>query len=473
MAKGYKSFGMEFPDIVVPIDPYFLGLWLGDGHSRELCVTNSDEEVLSYLTKYAEKMGGNLKEQNSPKVYRIRNCGYLSKQMREMGIMTNRRNGGSCKHIPKEFIKTTRENRLQLLAGLLDTDGYLQKDKRTFEIVLAIEELADDIVLLCRTLGLYVNKGDKIVNGANYYRLTISGETSEIPTKVKRKRASQRKQIKCVSHTGVVVEKDIVDDYYGFTLDGDHLFCLQDFTVTHNTWLLVYLCYLLEKVLIDNDIDGEVLFISNEMGEEEIKERLDAMRFRLPYRKFLSGKLTPREKTRYFRGLDSLKKTKSRIRILYSCQTMDELATFMGIYQPKAVFIDGSYLMEGKMMEGWEKMVYITRNLKRIGKNFAVPIINTTQLKRGAGKGGSKETLDGQDEFAYSGSYAQDSDIAFRMYQDADMKYHDLVGLEVVKGRRVQAGTTVMFENNLGIMAHSLTLPIEDEITEPERETDY
>ena len=239
------------------------------------------------------------------------------------------------------------------------------------------------------------------------------------------------------------------------------------------SWLLIYLLHILEKVLVDNDIDGEILFISNEMGEDEIKERLDAIRFRLPYTSFLSGKLTPREKNRYYKGLDALKKEKSRIRILYSCQTIDELATFMGLYQPKAVFIDGSYLMEGKMAEGWEKIVYVTRNLKRLCKNFSTPIINTTQLKRGTGKGGSKVTLDGQDDFAYSGSYAQDSDIAFRMFQDADMKYHDLIGLEVVKGRRVIAGTTVLFENNLEAMNHSLTLPIEDAVTEPKTETDY
>jgi replicative DNA helicase len=238
------------------------------------------------------------------------------------------------------------------------------------------------------------------------------------------------------------------------------------------TWLLVYLVYILEKHLEKAEREGEILLISNEMGEEEIKERLDCIRFRLPYEKFLKGELTEREKARYYKGLDSLKTKKSRIRILYSCQTVDELSTFMGLYQPLATFIDGSYLMEGQMAEGWEKIVFITRNLKRISKNFKCPIINTTQLKRGTGKGGSKVSLDGQDDFAYSSSYSQDSDIAFRMYQDADMKYHDLVGVEVVKGRRVKAGTTILFENNLDIMNHSLTLPV-DETPEPVRKTDY
>ena len=240
------------------------------------------------------------------------------------------------------------------------------------------------------------------------------------------------------------------------------------------SWVLVYLAYLLAGVLatkeeLTGETFGDVLFITNEMGEEEIKERLDCIKFRLPYARFLEGTLTEREKGRYYKGLEKLKLEKSKIRILYSCQTIDELTTYIGLYQPSAVFIDGSYLMEGKMQEGWEKIVYVTRNLKRLAKNFKVPIINTTQLKRGANKTGSKFALDGQDDFAYSSSYAQDSDIAIRMFQDADMKFHDLVGMEVVKGRRVISGTTLVFQNDLGNMIQSITLPVDDTPKEPER----
>lgn len=243
------------------------------------------------------------------------------------------------------------------------------------------------------------------------------------------------------------------------------------------SWLVVFLTYLLEQVIkekesLTGETYGDILFITNEMGEEEIKERLDCIKFRLPYEKFLKGTLTEREKGRYYRGLESLKKTRSKIRIVYSCQTIDELSTYMGLYQPSAVFIDGSYLMEGKMQEGWEKIVYITRNLKRLAKSFKTPIINTTQLKRGSAKSGSKFALDGQDDFAYSSSYSQDSDIAIRMFQDADMKFHDLIGCEVVKGRRVVSGTTLVFQNDLVNMLHSITLPA-DETREPERKDDY
>lgn len=242
------------------------------------------------------------------------------------------------------------------------------------------------------------------------------------------------------------------------------------------SWLLCFLVYLLERAIIDKEelteeTFGDILFITNEMGEEEIKERLDCIRFRLPYKSFLEGTLSAREQGRYYKGLEKLKEEKSKIRIVYSCSTIDELATQIGLYQPSAVFIDGSYLMEPGREEGWEKIVYVTRNLKRLAKNTKTPIINTTQLKRGSSKSSSKFALDGQDDFAYSSSYSQDSDIAIRMFQDADMKFHDIVGCEVVKGRRVVSGTTLMFQNDLEAMLQSITLPAED--AKPERKEDF
>lgn len=243
------------------------------------------------------------------------------------------------------------------------------------------------------------------------------------------------------------------------------------------SWLMVYLTFLLEQVIrekeeVAGETLGDILFITNEMGEDEIKERLDCIRFRLPYEGFMKGTLTEREKGRYYRGLSALKKERSKIRLIYSCQTIDELSTYLGLYQPSAVFVDGSYLMEPKLPEGWEKITYITRNFKRLAKSFKVPIINTTQLRRSSGKGASKSASDGQADFAYSNSYVQDSDIAIRMFQDADMKFHDLIGCEVVKGRRVVSGTTLIFQNDLGNMLHSITLPADD-AKEPERKTDF
>lgn len=469
-AKGYKAPRMTFSESEVPFDPYFLGVWLGDGTSRELTVTSYDLPIIRFLHKYSISMGGYLQNVDTG-LYRFKNCKTLARKMRELNLLKTRGSSNpGFKHIPKEFIFTSVENRLRLLAGLVDTDGYTTDN--CIEITQKSDTLADDIMLLCRTLGFYVSHNLKYVDGTPYHRMVIQGDgVEDIPVRITRKKCTPRKQVKNVLHTGIVVEKDVVDDYYGFTIDGDHLFCLADFTVTHNTWLIVHLARKLNEVVLKLRSEGmsvgDILFVSNEIGEDELKERFDCINFRLPYERFQKGELTEREKSRYYHGLDELKDAPSALRIIYSCETIDELTTNIGLYNPCVIFVDGSYLMEPSIPEGWEKITHITRNLKRLSKNNKVPIINTTQLRRGTGKGGSRDALSGQDDFAYSGSYVQDSDIAIRMFQDADMKFYDQIGCEIVKGRRVSPGTLFLFQNNLEKMDVSVKLSPKDAETEP------
>src|SRR6185369_4504591 len=52
---GWKSFGLEFSEKEVNLDPYFLGLWLGDGTSVSQDITTTDKEVIDFLQTFAEK----------------------------------------------------------------------------------------------------------------------------------------------------------------------------------------------------------------------------------------------------------------------------------------------------------------------------------------------------------------------------------------------------------------------------------
>jgi hypothetical protein len=211
------------------------------------------------------------------------------------------------------------------------------------------------------------------------------------------------------------------------------------------------------------DDAGDILFVSNEMPEDEIMERFDSVRFKLPYGKFLAGELDRGEMARYKRGLQKLARNGSRIVFIYNCNTLEELETKIGLYKPSIVFLDGSYLMESQLNEGWEKIVHITRNLKRMSKNHTTPIINTTQLKRGAGKANHGNNLDGQDEFAYGGSFLQDSDIAVRMFQDKHMIYDEQIGIDHVKGRRLPKGLDIRFELRLDVMTLKIVEGEEEE----------
>lgn len=242
-AKGWRV-GVEFePKTTHPeLPPYMLGIWLGDGTSRTASITTADGEVVEYLSNYAVFTGQNIRveeqENNASNMYHIlngrRRDGFgLIGALRHYDLLMN-------KHIPVDYLTDTREKRLELLAGILDSDGYLANGY--YDVVFKVKKLADDTVYLARSLGFaaYVKPCNKTCTNTGatglYYRISISGDVSVIPTMLSRHQAEVRKQVKDVLRVGLRSVSPVgVEPYYGFEIDGDHLYLLGDFTVTHNT----------------------------------------------------------------------------------------------------------------------------------------------------------------------------------------------------------------------------------------------
>ena len=243
-AKGYRT-SIDWREQDTALDPYFLGLWLGDGRSNgDPSITNIDKEVINYLREYAGTFDGlsvsEYKSENRVSSYAITGKRGISNPIKEEFKKLNLINN---KHIPQEYKINSREKRLQLLAGLIDTDGSCD-NKKGFDLIQKKENLIDDIIFLVRSLGLAAYK-KKCIKSAykghkgTYYRIYISGDCSIIPTRINRKKANKRKQIKDVLKTGIKVRSTGVNTYYGFEISGeDKLFVLGDFTVTHNTEII-------------------------------------------------------------------------------------------------------------------------------------------------------------------------------------------------------------------------------------------
>lgn len=232
--KAYKR-GLEFEHKDVKFDPYIYGVWLGDGCSKELkfTINDRDTEIVECLYKWAESNCLNVRtveEKRGCKTYCLYKTTENNQPYFERSFVKKAAKGG--KHIFKDYLVNDRQTRLQVLAGLLDTDGYLVDN--CYEIVTKFSRLRDDILFLCRSLGLSVTHAIKVVNNKEYYRIWISGNTAKIPC-ITRKKASERKQIKNPLRYGFKVEPIGEGEYYGFMLDGNHLYMLEDFTVTHNT----------------------------------------------------------------------------------------------------------------------------------------------------------------------------------------------------------------------------------------------
>jgi len=247
--------GVEFQERSTFLDPYFLGLWLGDGRSNSAAITNREPEIGRYLraTCITNNFGYRRVWDNKNNT-----CNYYFTKKEHIGkhnpVMDEFRR---ClvtgdKSIPENYLINSRGNRLHLLAGLLDTDGYYSNGH--YDYSTKSVRLKDDIVFLVRSLGLaayWTHKRSTIKSSGFvgwYYRISISGELSNIPCRVKRRKAAHRRQVKDVLHTGFTVEPLGEGDYFGFTLSGDGRFLLGDFTITHNTkTLTTRIAYLIQE----------------------------------------------------------------------------------------------------------------------------------------------------------------------------------------------------------------------------------
>lgn len=222
-----SSFGLfhpvlQFPTQELPLDPYFLGLLLGDGcfRSNPPCLTTPDPEIVETIYTLAEEKKWPLRVVQTPAnlsnayYFKKNKTGSLKTHLMELGLwnLTSK-----TKFIPHDYLYGSRQDRLALLAGLLDTDGYLQA--RHYEIVSASFPMADDIAFLARSLGLAVIEKEKIYQGRSYARLFIHGDFSEVPIQVHHKKLSFFKRKRNVQKTAFTVHPAGVQDVFYLDID--------------------------------------------------------------------------------------------------------------------------------------------------------------------------------------------------------------------------------------------------------------
>jgi hypothetical protein len=245
--------------VQIELDPYLLGYWLGDGRSNGTGITTQEASVLKYLTGDCfQNKHSSLYLQYTGSQYDYRINSLTTDHKNFMMDFLRKNNLVNNKHIPHNYKCNDRTVQLELLAGLIDSDGYYHDN--CYDIIQKNETLLDDILFVARSLGFAayktackkscMYKGEK--REGTYYKASISGQGLEdIPVKCLRKKAHTRKQIKDALNTRIKIEKLDIDDYYGFEIDGNRRFVLGDFTVTHNTIMALKIISLLAtKTLI-------------------------------------------------------------------------------------------------------------------------------------------------------------------------------------------------------------------------------
>lgn len=273
--------GVEFKEIQHPIDPYLLGLWLAEGTKHNgspyFSICKQDLEIINYLRTYPLPNEIECKvEKDSENCVRIKFVGKGSENIFRNEFKKCIDEFGNI-FIPQNYLIDSKENRLRLLAGLLDGDGYKKKDGCCFSISTKWESLGKGIVFLVRSLGLFSHykwKRSTIKSRnfeAYYFRIEISGHTEIIPNILLRKKANKRRQVKNVLHTGFSLKSIGKGRWFGFTVDGDNRYLLGDFTITHNSGKTFTLCTLADRT---PPIKSSIFLAFNKSIAQELGARL-------------------------------------------------------------------------------------------------------------------------------------------------------------------------------------------------------
>ena len=206
---GFKTEGVFWEHKEVELDPYILGSWLGDGFSRGKGFCSNDMEIVERWKEWAEKNDATVVDCKGKFTYYVRRKKGSKLRSNPLKDLLSKYNLVNNKHIPDEYLINSREVRLQVLAGIIDTDGHVPKENkgRRITIIQANPVLSNQIKFLAQSLGLAstiltrkrqndTTFTDEPRNYKDQQNINISGKyLAEIPTILPRKKCKD--QVAC------------------------------------------------------------------------------------------------------------------------------------------------------------------------------------------------------------------------------------------------------------------------------------
>lgn len=232
---------LKLPTRDLPIDPYLLGCWLGDGHQRDGCITKADD-LFDILKADGHQLGVRQNQPAGKEHIATRTVVGLNTALNEAGLRRN-------KHIPAMYLRASAEQRLLLLQGLMDTDGtwntarnraiFCSTDKA---LAVATEELLTTLgqrphlaEVEARGFGLTVTAYhvDFTPAGINPFRLSRKARQAAASTKPTFR--ARRRII-----TSVEPGPDVATACIGVDSPNRTYLCGEQMIPTHNTGTLDY-----------------------------------------------------------------------------------------------------------------------------------------------------------------------------------------------------------------------------------------
>ena len=173
-----------------------------------------------------------------------------------------------------------------------------------------------------------------------------------------------------------------------------------------------------------------VLYFTKEMPSKQVARRFDALQYRLNYQDLRKGTLDRVSEKNWLQGMQADKAGKLTI-IGEESGGVGHVAAKIERYKPDIVYVDGMYLMDDdqKAREGWQRLLNISRDMKKLAKKAGIPIVATVQFNRQA------DNTKGDSANISGGDIARDADVILGLFQDEDQAINRRMTLKVLKQR--------------------------------------
>lgn len=227
---------LDLPDKHLIIDPYVLGVWLGDGSKQTGIITQmKGSPVWKEIERRGYTLGENAQHNPDRENIEVRTVYGLRTLLKSMNLLNN-------KYIPDEYQRASYHQRLDLLRGLMDTDGYYNACRKRYVMSTSQEWQRDDLVKLLASLGVKTTVFSVIkkLNGKKFQTWDVCFSTSEFNPFLTRNQDININELKNNSRTFRNIDKvELVETIQTQCLEVDsptHTFlCTNKMIVTHNT----------------------------------------------------------------------------------------------------------------------------------------------------------------------------------------------------------------------------------------------
>lgn len=220
----------------LPVDPYTYGVWLGDGSTNQGKITQNINDILifDYIPYEISSIFNGVSD--NVKTYTLKG---LESDLHNLGLCYQKNKVE--KYIHDSYLTASIEQRLELLAGIIDTDGYLDKVKQRYIIATCGEKLKDDIISLISTFGWRTSvttvqptiSTSGIVGKKDTYYIGFS-PTIKIPCKLQRKQLNRVHKQRRIGISKI----ELITPTEGncITVDGGLYLVGKTLKTTHNTF---------------------------------------------------------------------------------------------------------------------------------------------------------------------------------------------------------------------------------------------